>query len=175
MAVYRGRYILQGLGEISPEMEKDLDLAYELCEELHNEFPCEECGKCCHQELITLLPEEVDRVSSASGVPLGEFMSSYVGFAGDGRIMLLKTDPCAFLKKDGKCSIWSSRPQVCKDFPYLVSTFMSKVYLAIVNEEADIMEMIGYMDESWPCTMKIKDSISERVDKARETRKSQMG
>ncbi|MGI6472485.1 MAG: YkgJ family cysteine cluster protein [Candidatus Methanomethylophilaceae archaeon] len=174
MAVYRERYILQGLGEISPEMEKDLDIAYGLCEELHNEFPCEECGRCCHQELITLLPEEVDRVSSASGVPLGEFMSSYVGVAGDGRIMLLKTNPCAFLKKE-KCSIWDSRPQICKDFPYLVSTFMSKVYLAIVNEEADILEMIDYMDDSWPCTLKIKGCISERVDEAREKRKSQIG
>ncbi len=174
MAVYRGQYILQGLGEIPPDMEKDLDIAYELCEELHREFPCEECGKCCYQELITLLPEEVDRISSASGVPLGEFMSSYIGIAGDNRIMLMKTNPCAFLKKE-KCSIWDSRPQVCKDFPYLVSTFISKVYLAIVNEDADILEMIEYMDESWPCTMKIKNNISERVDKAREKRKSHMG
>ncbi len=174
MAVYRGRYVLQGLGKISPEMEKDLDLAYELCEDLQNEFPCEECGKCCYQELITLLPEEIDRVSSASGIPLGDFMSSYVGIAEDGRMMLLKTNPCTFLDDEGKCSIWESRPQVCKDFPYLVSTFMSRVYLAIVNEDADILEMIDYMDESWPCTMKIKGCISDKVDEARKIRKSQI-
>ena len=52
---------------------------------------------------------------------------------------------------------------------------MSKVYLAIVNEDADISEMIDYMDESWPCTMKIKECISERVDEARKIRKSQIG
>jgi hypothetical protein len=174
MAVYRERYILQGLGEISPEMEKDLDLAYDLCEALNEEFPCEECGKCCHQELITVLPEEVDRVSSAANIPLGEFMSSYVAVTGDGRIMLLKTNPCAFLNKDHRCSIWKSRPQICKDFPYMVSTFMSRVYLAIVNKDADILEMIDYMDESWPCTMKIKGCISERVDEARKIRESQI-
>lgn len=174
MAIYRGRYVLQGLGEISPEMEKDLDLAYDVCEGMHNEFPCEECGKCCHQDLITILPEEVDRVSSAAKIPLGEFMSSYAGIAGDGRIMLLQTDPCAFLGKNNRCTIWKDRPQVCEDFPYLVSMFMSRVYLAIVNEEADILELIGYMDDSWPCTRKIKDSISKRVEEAREMRRSQM-
>ncbi|HKM09933.1 MAG TPA: YkgJ family cysteine cluster protein [Candidatus Methanomethylophilaceae archaeon] len=173
MAVYRGRYILQGLGEISPEMEKDLDLAYDICEYMHNEFPCEECGKCCYQDLITILPEEVDRVSSAAKIPLGKFMSSYAGIASDGRIMLLQTNPCAFLGKDNGCTIWKDRPQICDDFPYMVSMFMSRVYLAIVNEEADILELIDYMDDSWPCTVRIKGSVSKKVDEAREIRRSQ--
>ena len=52
MAVYRERYILQGLGEISPEMEKDLDLAYDLCEALNQEFPCEEIGRASCRERV---------------------------------------------------------------------------------------------------------------------------
>lgn len=174
MAVYRGRYILQGLGEISPAMEKDLDLAYEICEEYHNDFQCEECGKCCYQKLITILPEEVDRISAAAKIPLGEFMSSYVGIAEDNRIMLLRTNPCAFLGKDKKCKIWMDRPEICKQFPYLVSTFMSRVYLAIMNDDVDVLELINYMDDSWPCTKKIKGTISAKVISAREFRKSQM-
>lgn len=173
MAIYRGRYILQGLGEISPAMEKDLDLAYEICNEYHNNFQCEECGKCCYQKLITILPEEVDRISTAAKIPLGEFMSSYVGIAGDGRIMLLRTDPCAFLGKDKRCGIWEDRPEVCKQFPYLVSMFMSRIYLAIMNDDVDILELIDYMDDSWPCTKKIKETISAKVDTAREFRRSQ--
>jgi len=38
MAVYRNKYILQGLKEITPEMEKDLDLAYDVCMGLREEF-----------------------------------------------------------------------------------------------------------------------------------------
>lgn len=174
MAVYRGRYILQGLGEISPTMEKDLDLAYDICEEYHNDFQCEECGMCCYQKLITILPEEVDRISTAAKVPLGEFMSSYVGIAEDNRIMLLRTNPCAFLGKDKKCSIWEDRPEICKQFPYLVSTFMSRVYLAIMNEDADVLELIDYMDDSWPCTKKIKGTIPAKVAVARELKRSQV-
>lgn len=174
MAVYRGRYILQGLGEISPAMEKDLDLAYGICEEYQNSFQCEECGKCCYQKLITILPEEVDRISTAAKVPLGEFMSSYVEIAGDGRIMLLHTNPCAFLDKDKKCKIWMDRPEVCKQFPYRVSKFMSCVYLAIMNDDADVLELIDYMDDCWSCTKKIKGTISAKVVNAREFRRSQM-
>lgn len=170
MAVYRGRYILQGLPEISDEMEKDLDLAYDICQNYHSSFPCEECGRCCHQKLITILPEEVDRISSAAGVPLGEFMSKYVGLSKDGRIMLLRTDPCAFLGKDKKCRIWKDRPEVCREFPYLVSTFMSRVYLAIVNEDTDILELIDYMDGRWPCTNNIRETIVGKVAEARELR-----
>lgn len=170
MAVYRGHYILQGLPEISEEMEKDLDRAYAICEDYHRSFPCQECGKCCHQKLITILPEEVDRISSAAHIPLGEFVSKYVGVAGDGRIMMLRTDPCAFLGKNKRCTIWNDRPEVCREFPYLVSTFMSRVYLAIVNEGADILELIDYMDDSWPCTGNIKDTIVGKVDEARTLR-----
>jgi hypothetical protein len=41
MAVYRGKYILKGLKEITPEMEKDLDLAYDICMSYKDGFPCE--------------------------------------------------------------------------------------------------------------------------------------
>ncbi|MGE0015368.1 MAG: YkgJ family cysteine cluster protein [Candidatus Methanomethylophilaceae archaeon] len=170
MTVYRGHYILQGLSEISEEMNKDLDLAYGICQHYHSSFPCQECGRCCHQKLITILPDEVDRISSAAGVPLGEFMSKYVGFSKDGRIMLLLTDPCAFLGKDNRCRIWDDRPEVCREFPYLVSTFMSRVYLAIVNEGADVLELIDYMDGEWPCTKNIRETIVEKVAEAREIR-----
>ncbi len=101
---------------------------------------------------------------------MGEFMSKYVGFSKDGRIMLLRTDPCAFLGKDKKCRIWEDRPEVCREFPYLVSTFMSRVYLAIANEDADILELIDYMDREWPCTNNIRETIVGKVEEARGIR-----
>jgi Fe-S-cluster containining protein len=154
-------------------MEKDLDLAYGICEKLDRKFPCKECGKCCNQKLITVRPEEVDSLSSAAGIPLGTFMSEYVGFAEDGRIMLLKTDPCAFLGKDRKCTVWKDRPSVCRQFPYMVSTFMSRVYLSIVNE-TDILPLLDYMDDSWPCTRIIKENIEAEVAEAVKERRKRL-
>lgn len=170
MAVYRGKYILEGLGKITPEMEKDLDLAYDICMSLKERFPCEMCGKCCHQPHIIVRPEEVDKISVAAGIPLNDFIKNYLVQTSDGRLLFKKTDPCAFLGEDCKCRIWKNRPSICDDFPYAVSMFMSRVYLAISNPNADIMNMIDYMDETWPCTAVIKNNIFEQVEKARSLR-----
>ena len=68
MAIYRGKYILQGLNEITADMEHNLDIAYEICMS-YRDIPCEMCGKCCHQPNIIVLPEEIERVSAAAGIP----------------------------------------------------------------------------------------------------------
>ncbi|MBR1973365.1 MAG: YkgJ family cysteine cluster protein [Candidatus Methanomethylophilaceae archaeon] len=167
MATYRGRYDLQGLGTITPEMEHNLDIAYEICMSYRPEFPCEMCGRCCHQPNIVIRPEEVDRVSSAAGIPLYQFMTEYVYRTPDGRMLLAKTEPCAFLGKDNRCKIWKNRPSICDDFPYAVSMFMSRVYLALTNPDVDILDLIGYMDEEWPCTRVIRESIGRKVEERR--------
>ena len=167
MAVYKGKYILPGLKEITPDMEKDLNLAYNICMSYKDGFPCEMCGKCCHQPNIVVRPEEVDRIAHAAGIPLHDFITGYIAMTSDGRIFLCRTDPCAFLNKNNKCSIWKDRPEICRDFPYAVSMFMSRVYLALTNEGTDIIELIDYMDDSWPCTNVIKSSISQKIKESR--------
>ena len=167
MAKYRGKYILEGLDKITPEMERDLDVAYGICAGYKSEFPCEMCGRCCHLPHIIVWPEEVDNISTAAGIPLYDFMTQYIVRPRDGRMLLRKTDPCAFLGPDNKCRIWKNRPSICDDFPYEVSMFMSRVYLAITNPEADILELIDYMDDTWPCTTCIKTTISDKVEEAR--------
>jgi len=170
VAVYRKKYILQGLKEITPEMEKDLDLAYGVCMEFKEEFHCEMCGKCCHQPNIIVLPEEVDRISASAGIPLYDFITKYLERTSDGRMLFKKKGACAFLGPDNRCKIWKDRPEVCDEFPCSVSMFMSRIYLAITNDDSDIFDMISYMDDSWPCTKMIKSNIKEKVDRAKETR-----
>ncbi|MCL2296563.1 MAG: YkgJ family cysteine cluster protein [Methanomassiliicoccaceae archaeon] len=170
MAVYRGKYILQGLKEITPEMEKDLDLAYDICMSYKDGFPCEMCGRCCYQSNIAVRPEEVDRIAHSAGIPLHDFITKYIVRTSDGRMLFRRTYPCAFLDKENRCRIWKDRPEVCRDFPYAVSMFMSRVYIALTNESADIMELIDYMDDSWPCTKVIRSNISEKILEARSTR-----
>lgn len=168
MAIYKGKYILEGLGSIGPEMEHNLDIAYDICMSYREKFPCEMCGRCCHQTHIVVRPEEIDRISGASGIPLYEFMTQYLVKMDDGRFLFKKTKPCAFLGKDNRCTIWENRPQICDDFPYAVSMFMSRVYLALTNPDADIDELISYMDDTWPCTGIIKDDIAEKIEAKRK-------
>ena len=113
-------------------------------------------------------PEEINRISSSAGIPLYNFMKDYLVQTSDGRFLFKKTNPCAFLGPDNRCTIWKDRPQICDDFPYAVSMFMSRVYLALTNPDADINELISYMDDTWPCTGVIKRDIAERVETARK-------
>ncbi len=170
MAVYRGKYILEGLDEITPNMEHNLDIAYEICLSYKDNFPCEMCGRCCHQPNIIIRPEEIDRVASAANLTPFMFRRNYVIEMPDGRCLINKQNdgPCPFLRDDKKCSIWKDRPQICDDFPYAVSMFMSRVYLALTNPDADIMKLISYMDMKWPCSKVIRRSIKKKIEERRK-------
>lgn len=167
MAVYRGKYILQGLGTITPQMEHNLDVAYEICMSYKDGFPCEMCGRCCHQPNIMVRAEEVDRISAAAGIPLYNFITECLVPQPDGMFLMRRTKPCMFLGEDNRCTIWKDRPEICDEFPYAVSMFMSRVYLALTNPDADILELIDYMDDGWPCTGVIKSTIRDRIEERR--------
>ena len=173
MAVYRDRYILDGLDEIPPDMLRDLDIAYDVCQRLKDESPCEMCGKCCHQPYIAVRDEEVESVAKQVNMSRLSFIFQYLVWdESEDKWLFRKTNPCAFLGEDNKCKIWKGRPEICNEFPYMVSMFMSRVYLAIVNEGHDILPDLDYMDDTWPCTGIIKSRIPAMVDEAREKRRS---
>lgn len=175
MAIYRDRYILDGLNEIPPDMLRDLDIAYDLCQTLKDTSPCEMCGKCCHQPFITVRDEEVESVAQAAGTDAVSFMFQYLTRDNEeGKWLFRHTNPCAFLNDDNRCRIWKGRPEICNEFPYMVSMFMSRVYLSIVNEGHDILPDLEYMDDTWPCTKIIKERIPGLIEKARIKRRSML-
>lgn len=163
MVKYRGKYILDGLDDIPEEMMNDLDLAYSVCEELSFMAECTCCGKCCHQPYITVMDEEVERISTHLEMNPYDFVVEYLQRVDDRWLFSKDKDgPCAFLGDDNRCTIWPQRPEICRDFPYMVSKLMSIVYLAIVyNVEPDL----SYMDDSWPCTSVIKSNIDRVIKK----------
>jgi len=161
MARYRGKYILDGLDEIPEDMMYHLDLSYEICRKLSELAECECCGKCCHQPYITVMDDEVVRISDHLEMNPYDFVTKYLQRVDDRWLFSKSTDgPCAFLGKDNRCTIWSERPEICRDFPYMVSKLMSIVFLHIVH---GVDMDLSYMDDSWPCTAVIKSSIRDVV------------
>ena len=175
MAIYRDKYILDGLDEIPPDMLRDLDIAYDLCQTLKDTSPCEMCGKCCHQPFITVRDEEVESVAQAAGTDAVSFMFQYLTRDNEeGKWLFRHTNPCAFLNDDNRCRIWKGRPEICNEFPYMVSMFMSRAYLSIVNEGHDILPDLEYMDDTWPCTKIIKERVPGLIEEARIKRRSML-
>lgn len=78
MVLYREKYVLKGLKQITPSMRHNLDIAYNLCVSYKYEFHCKMCGKCCYQPHIIIRPEEIDRISSYIHIPLFKFISEYI-------------------------------------------------------------------------------------------------
>ena len=85
-------------------------------------LPCKECkGRCCSYPVFS--EAELSLVKLARGVPPGatvmasETAQSY-NSANNGRkgyVLFLKGGTCPYLENGG-CSIYSIRPQVCKDY-----------------------------------------------------------
>ena len=171
MAKYRGKYVLDGLETIPDEMLKDLDLAYDVCNSLHNAYECRMCGRCCHQPNITVMDDEVERIADHIETELFDFVAEYL-YREDDRWLFRKSGACRFLGPDNKCTIWNARPEICGDFPYLVSKFMSRVYLSIVNPGYEID--LSYMDDEWPCTSVIKDRIHALIKDAKKEREKRI-
>lgn len=69
---------------------------------------CKDCPKCCQYVLFPLIDRDHARWAKLHGVRI---------FVGE-RTNTLKARleiPCQMLK-DGKCSIYEDRPQMCKDY-----------------------------------------------------------
>lgn len=81
----------------------------------HFSYQCNRCGRCCHNQVITLSPYDVIRIARAARIPTGEVVAKYtirrgsiLRFEHDGR--------CAAL--DGAtCTLYSGRPLACRLYP----------------------------------------------------------
>jgi len=86
-------------------------------------LPCAECkGKCCTYPTFT--PQEFLVVRLAVGIPFNATVTPFqhvenydknVDRGASGYMIALADGTCPYLK-EGKCSIYSMRPKVCKDY-----------------------------------------------------------
>jgi len=78
-------------------------------------YQCNQCGLCCHNQVITLSPYDLIRLARAAGTSIGEAIARYTIRRGS----ILKFDKngsCAAL--DGTtCTLHSGRPLACRLYP----------------------------------------------------------
>jgi len=107
---------------ISSERLSDLRTNRELSERL-----CADCAVpgCCYFETVRLTFDDVDRLRARLGVTFEAFVTKHcVPYRNDRdacyTFALKQAQPCAFLSKDGRCSVYADRPSVCAEFPFMV-------------------------------------------------------
>jgi Fe-S-cluster containining protein len=83
----------------------------------HFSYLCNQCGRCCHGQVITLSPYDVIRVARAAGISTGEAIARYtirrgsiLKFVPNGRCSALDLDVTA-------CTLHSGRPLACRLYP----------------------------------------------------------
>lgn len=82
------------------------------------EVQCLDCGNCCKQMTPTFTRKDILRISKHFNLTYQEFFDKYLEKRRDGDITNRK-EPCQFLGKDNKCSIYEIRPDDCAGFPHL--------------------------------------------------------
>lgn len=78
-------------------------------------YRCNQCGRCCHDQAITLSPVDVIAIARSSGISTGETVARYTMRRGS--LLRFGADGgCAAL--DGsRCSIHRGRPLACRLYP----------------------------------------------------------
>ena len=116
---------------------------------------CEGCSKCCHNmgESIVLDPYDIYQFAKA-GITMEELMSRAVELnVADGVILpnlKMQEDggKCYFLDENGRCSVHSNRPGICRLFP------LGRIY-----DDNDFK----YFNQIYECPKKNKTKV--RIDK----------
>ncbi len=78
---------------------------------------CLSCANCCKTTSPIFRDVDIDRISSFLKVKPGELVSKYLHLDSDGHYVL-NASPCFFLQDDNTCSIYSHRPQACREYPH---------------------------------------------------------
>ncbi|MDO5844567.1 MAG: YkgJ family cysteine cluster protein [Methanocorpusculum sp.] len=95
-------------------------------------FRCLRCGKCCSGDdnEVMVSPEEVDLLVKASGLSFDEIAEPYPSWIEEsgakftfGWVLKRGEDGNCIFLKEKKCSVYNSRPHICRTYPFMLDGF----------------------------------------------------
>jgi uncharacterized protein len=116
------------------KMVDDPDEVDKLAHKLHVEafarIDCTRCANCCKTISPGLNDLDVERIAAQQNLTRQEFIDAYLKPDPDSPSQfLMKRLPCPFLGADDRCTIYSVRPDSCREFPHTDKAgFIGRVY-----------------------------------------------
>lgn len=97
---------------------RELDsVMHELHEKAFEKIDCLKCANCCKTTGPLLKNKDIDRLSEELRIRPANFVAEYLKIDEDNDYVFKKM-PCPFLKEDNYCSVYSARPNACREYPH---------------------------------------------------------
>ena len=97
---------------------RDLDnRVHELHEKAFTKIDCLKCANCCKSTGPLLKNKDIERLSEQLRIKPSNFVSDYLRIDEDSDYVFQKM-PCTFLQDDNCCSVYSARPNACRQYPH---------------------------------------------------------
>lgn len=106
---------LEKLKKLAP---KNLDqITNQLHEEAFENIDCLNCANCCASTGPLLLNKDIDRLANNLKLKPSIFTEKYLRIDED-KDYVFRQMPCLFLGNDNYCSVYTDRPNACREFPH---------------------------------------------------------
>jgi Fe-S-cluster containining protein len=106
------------LDKVKKLAPKDLDIVTnELHEQVFKKIDCLQCANCCYTTGPLLLNKDIDRLAKTVKTKPSIFAEQYLKIDEDNDYVF-KQIPCVFLGNDKHCTVYSHRPNACREFPH---------------------------------------------------------
>lgn len=86
--------------------------------DVSSRIDCKKCANCCKIFDILLTDRDIKRLATAMSMGVEEFQAQFVKKNNKDRNLYFKTKPCPLLR-EGACTQYEFRPDVCREYPHL--------------------------------------------------------
>ena len=127
---------------------RDLDAQFHSGHETaFNRIDCLACANCCKTTSPIFKERDIVRIAKHLGMKVADFSSRYLRRDEDGD-WILQTAPCPFLETEtNACTIYSERPQACREFPHTDRKNMREI-LGITEHNAHLCPAVSSVVQS---------------------------
>ena len=101
--------------------------------EIESKIDCLQCANCCSFFHLPLPEIEVTRLAHLKNESIIAFKEKYTEIDFSTKTTFLKLNHCVFLESNKCCSIYSKRPQACRNYPYPQVNGIKKNIRKILN------------------------------------------